>query len=60
MTFPDGRIKDGYFENNHFKGSIKVKDGSDADMITRQSFEEVKSIREVKDLVIKSKGSSSQ
>ena len=21
MTFPDGRIKDGYFENNVFKGN---------------------------------------
>jgi len=28
MTFPDGRIKDGIFENNIFKGAIKVKEGS--------------------------------
>mgnify|MGYP000846670189 FL=1 len=28
MTFPDGRIKDGMFEDNIFKGAIKVKEGS--------------------------------
>jgi len=28
MTFPDGRIKDGMFENNIFKGAIKVREGS--------------------------------
>lgn len=31
MTLKDGRIKDGYFENNIFKGSIDVKKGSEAD-----------------------------
>lgn len=25
MTFPDGRVKDGYFENNVFKGNVVVK-----------------------------------
>jgi hypothetical protein len=35
MTFPDGRIKDGYFDNNIFKGSVQVKEGSDADVNTR-------------------------
>lgn len=25
MTFPDGRIKDGYFENNIFKGKTQIK-----------------------------------
>ena len=24
MTFPDGRIKDGYFENNVFKGNTQM------------------------------------
>lgn len=28
MTFPDGRIKDGNFENNIFKGAIKIKEDS--------------------------------
>lgn len=31
MTFPDGRIKDGLFENNVFKGSMKVAEGSMAE-----------------------------
>ena len=24
MSFPDGRIKDGYFENNVFKGNTQI------------------------------------
>jgi hypothetical protein len=24
MTFPDGRIKDGYFDNNVFKGNTHI------------------------------------
>lgn len=28
MTFPDGRIKDGYFENNVFKGHTQIQEGS--------------------------------
>jgi hypothetical protein len=24
MTFPDGRVKDGFFENNVFKGNLQV------------------------------------
>jgi hypothetical protein len=24
MTFPDGRVKDGYFENNVFKGNTQM------------------------------------
>jgi len=24
MTFPDGRVKDGYFENNVFKGNTQI------------------------------------
>ena len=31
MTFPDGRIKDGYFENNVFKGNTHVTEGSAAE-----------------------------
>jgi hypothetical protein len=31
MTFPDGRIKDGIFEKNVFKGNIKIKEGSPVD-----------------------------
>lgn len=27
MTFPDGRIKDGYFENNNFKGTTYTASG---------------------------------
>jgi hypothetical protein len=44
MTFPDGRIKDGLFENNMFKGAIKVKEGSvvEKSLVTPQ--EEYKSI----------------
>ena len=63
MTFPDGRIKDGYFDKNIFKGSIQVKDGSDADINTRNSQlgeeeEEKKSVREPKELLIKTRGNS--
>ena len=29
MTMPDGRIKDGIFEANIFKGAVKVREGSD-------------------------------
>lgn len=25
MSFPDGRIKDGFFENNVFKGNTVIK-----------------------------------
>jgi len=28
MTFPDGRIKDGNFENNTFKGTTQLKEGA--------------------------------
>jgi hypothetical protein len=28
MTFPDGRIKDGHFEKNIFKGAVKIQAGS--------------------------------
>jgi hypothetical protein len=31
MTFPDGRIKDGYFENNVFKGNTQIQEGSAAE-----------------------------
>ena len=31
MNFPDGRIKDGYFENNIFKGKTTIKGGSQAE-----------------------------
>ena len=33
MTFPDGRIKDGYFENNIFKGKTEVQEGSEVEKI---------------------------
>lgn len=28
MTFPDGRVKDGYFENNVFKGNTMTSENS--------------------------------
>ncbi len=31
MTFPDGRIKDGYFDNNVFKGKTEIEEGSKTD-----------------------------
>lgn len=38
MTFPDGRIKDGMFENNIFKGAIKVQEGSHLEQTINQSI----------------------
>lgn len=40
MTFPDGRIKDGFFERNVFKGATKVQKGSEADIKTREETKE--------------------
>lgn len=28
MTFPDGTIKEGYFENNTFKGNTNISGGA--------------------------------
>ena len=36
MTFPDGRIKDGYFENNVFKGNTQVQEGSQVEQQIRE------------------------
>ena len=38
MTFSDGRIKDGIFERNIYKGAIKVKEGSVADMKSKEEM----------------------
>ena len=40
MTFPDGRIKDGFFEKNIFKGAIKVTEGSAADKRTKEELKQ--------------------
>lgn len=37
MTFPDGRIKDGYFENNVFKGATQIQEGSAAEHQIKES-----------------------
>mmetsp|Transcript_24223 Transcript_24223/g.37326 ORF Transcript_24223/g.37326 Transcript_24223/m.37326 type:complete len:126 (+) Transcript_24223:1554-1931(+) len=36
MTFPDGRIKDGYFDNNVFKGKTEIEEGSKADQLLKE------------------------
>lgn len=36
MTFPDGRIKDGIFDNNIFKGNVQVVEGSEMDKTLQQ------------------------
>jgi len=46
MTFPDGRIKDGYFDNNVFKGQTKIVEGSRADL---RAKEEAKTNQSAKD-----------
>ena len=38
MTFSDGRIKDGYFKRNIFQGAIKVKEGSAADIYSKEEM----------------------
>jgi len=43
MTFPDGRIKDGYFENNVFKGNMEVSQGSKAESILKEETNRVMS-----------------
>ena len=40
MMFTDGRIKDGFFERNVFKGATKVQKGSEADIKTREETKE--------------------
>jgi hypothetical protein len=30
MTMPDGRVKDGFFENNNFKGTTQMAPGAEA------------------------------
>ena len=40
MTFSDGRIKDGIFERNIYKGAIKVKEGSVADMKSKEEMKQ--------------------
>jgi hypothetical protein len=35
MTFKDGRIKDGIFENNLFKGAVQVQEGSEVEQQIR-------------------------
>ena len=46
MTFPDGRIKDGYFDNNVFKGQTKMVEGSHAGV---KAKEEAKTSQPPKD-----------
>lgn len=53
MTFPDGRIKDGMFENNIFKGAIKVREGSQIERKLNPA-EEYKSIEP--DVIINQRG----
>ena len=36
MTFPDGRIKDGYFEDSVFKGQTKIVESSEAETTAKE------------------------
>ena len=64
MTFPDGRIKDGFFENNVFKGNTQVQEGSQADKQIKNEEQKRESRNDSitrdhhKDVIVKTRGNS--
>lgn len=55
MTFPDGRVKDGYFENNVFKGNTQIANDS---MSNSLNVSDIRVDRSQRDVRVKTRGKS--
>ena len=53
MTFPDGRVKDGYFENNVFKGNTQIANDS-----ISLNASDIRIDRSQRDVRVKTRGKS--